>query len=535
MNVPTSNADSRTFPELVFGLVGPVGVDLHSVSAALTEALLRVGYSCELVRLSKLMTDLPGAPWDSLPDGGRYDDSLDAYMTAGDKLREATDCGDALALLAVGAIRELREARSGEQGRALGRVAYLLHSLKRPEEVETLRRIYGPTLFVISAYAPRDKRVQYLAKRIAESRYEHQASDFVPKAEELVMRDESEGGQTYGQNVQDTFPLSDVIVNTEDSAALNSSVGRFIELVFGNPFHTPTPDEQGAAQAHLAALRSASLPRQVGAALCRTDGSLVAIGANDVAKSGGGLYWTGDQGDGRDFQLGRDSSDKMRQNVLADILQRLQKAGWLASSKKRQSVTQLVGECLFSSETLTKDRRKDAPIMKGALFSRTIDYVRAVHAEMVTLTDAARHGVSVKGCVLYTTTFPCHDCAKHIVAAGIQRVVYVEPYPKSLVQELYSDSVAVDNGSECGDRVHFEPFVGVAPRRYSELFNVDGKRRKKPNGEVIAWRPTESAPHLPEYLPSPLTRLTAEQEELNRFKELMHKKGLVHKRKVKGK
>ncbi|MDN3612645.1 hypothetical protein QWZ16_23945 [Vibrio ostreicida] len=26
--------------------------------------------------------------------------------------------------------------------------------------------------------------------------------------------------------------------------------------------------------------------------------------------------------------------------------------------------------------------------------------------------------------------FPCHNCAKHIVASGIKRVVYVEPYPK---------------------------------------------------------------------------------------------------------
>lgn len=93
--------------------------------------------------------------------------------------------------------------------------------------------------------------------------------------------------------------------------------------------------------------------------------------------------------------------------------------------------------------------------MKGALFSRTIDYIRAVHAEMAALTDAARHGVSTKGCVLYTTTFPCHDCAKHIVASGIQRVVYVEPYPKSLVQEFYSDSITADSGNECAGKVRF--------------------------------------------------------------------------------
>ncbi|MGC4048339.1 MAG: anti-phage dCTP deaminase [Paludibaculum sp.] len=525
MNVSGQIADPHNFPELVFGLVGPVGVDLHIVSGTLTEALLQVGYTCEAVRLSKLMNDLPGEPWKDLPTGGPYDESLSAYMSAGDKIREVADCGDALALLAVGAIREIREARAGEPGRALSRVAYVLHSLKRPEEVETLRRIYGPTFFLVSAYAPRDKRVQYLAKRIAESRYKHQAAEFVSKAEDLVGRDEAEGGRKYGQNVQDTFPLSDVIVNTEDAGSLKASISRFTDLIFGNPFHTPSPDEQGVAHAYLAALRSSSLARQVGAALCRSDGSLIATGANDVAKSGGGLYWAGDEGDGRDFQGTRDSSDKMRESVLADILKNLQDAGWLSEEQQSKPVGQLVQSCLYSTHSPTGVER---PIMKGALFLRTIDYVRAVHAEMAALTDAARNGVSVKGAVLYTTTFPCHDCAKHLVAAGVERVVYVEPYPKSLVQELYPDSVMVDSGSECGGKVRFEPFVGVAPKRYRELFSAIRKTRKKPNGEVFVWRPTGAAPHLPEYLPSPLTRLTAEQEELNRFRQLLVEKGLAN-------
>ena len=103
--------------------------------------------------------------------------------------------------------------------------------------------------------------------------------------------------------------------------------------------------------------------------------------------------------------------------------------------------------------------------MKGAQFTATIDYIRAVHAEVAAITDAARHGSSTKATELFTTTFPCHDCAKHIVAAGIMRVVYVEPYPKSLVADLYSDSITVDGDSECGDKVRMHPFVGIAPKR----------------------------------------------------------------------
>ena len=66
-----------------------------------------------------------------------------------------------------------------------------------------------------------------------------------------------------------------------------------------------------------------------------------------------------------------------------------------------------------------------------------LEFGRMVHAEMAALMDAARRGISVKGCLMYVTTFPCHMCARHIIAAGIQKVIYIEPYPKSKVGELY--------------------------------------------------------------------------------------------------
>jgi deoxycytidylate deaminase len=62
----------------------------------------------------------------------------------------------------------------------------------------------------------------------------------------------------------------------------------------------------------------------------------------------------------------------------------------------------------------------------------------------------------------------CHNCAKHIVAAGIRRVVYIEAYPKSKAADLHEDSIKIGfsgNGSgnqSSGEKVQFESFVGVA-------------------------------------------------------------------------
>lgn len=49
---------------------------------------------------------------------------------------------------------------------------------------------------------------------------------------------------------------------------------------------------------------------------------------------------------------------------------------------------------------------------------------------------------------LYSTTYPCHGCAKHIVAAGISEVVYYEPYPKSRALALHDDSIQEDTRAE---------------------------------------------------------------------------------------
>jgi deoxycytidylate deaminase len=92
---------------------------------------------------------------------------------------------------------------------------------------------------------------------------------------------------------------------------------------------------------------------------------------------------------------------------------------------------------------------------------------------MEALLAAARNGINPRGATLFCTTFPCHNCAKHIVAAGVCRVIYVEPYPKSQAIQLHDDSIGVISPcAELSNKVRFEPFVGVGPRRYLDLFSL---------------------------------------------------------------
>lgn len=54
--------------------------------------------------------------------------------------------------------------------------------------------------------------------------------------------------------------------------------------------------------------------------------------------------------------------------------------------------------------------------------------VRTLHAEQNAIIQAALHGISTEGATAYVTHQPCLTCAKMLINAGIQRVVYAGNY-----------------------------------------------------------------------------------------------------------
>lgn len=489
-------------PELVIGIVAPIGTDVTKLKEALHRSLSHMSYACEEIKLSEGLRTIGNPAWQSLPETP-IDKRYHAYMTAGNDFRAALQSGNAMALLAVGRIRGFRQTKTGTPNQPLTKQAFILSSLKHPDEVAVLRRMYGSAFVLIAATAPRENRVQYLSRRIANSHHKTRGDGYRSNAEELMNRDEDEALQSYGQKVQDTFPMADVFFDVRDNDHVCKSVDRFVQLLFGHPYHTPTRDEYGMFHAQAAALRSAALGRQVGAAITTTDGNVIAVGTNEVPKPGGGLYWPGDCPDHRDFQLGSDSNDELKFVTFAGVLSRLLEEGMIKATER------------FNAEEIAQRVIKDGPkILKGTQLNSILEFSRCVHAEMAAVCDAARRGVAIESATLYSTTFPCHGCAKHVVAAGILRVVYVEPYPKSLVLELFNDSISIDADSECSSKVRFQSFVGVAPRQFMHLFQVGDLPRKSPSGKVVDWPPPTPTLKLSDRFPS----IDGEDIEFHAFK-----------------
>ena len=58
---------------------------------------------------------------------------------------------------------------------------------------------------------------------------------------------------------------------------------------------------------------------------------------------------------------------------------------------------------------------------------RPTKYDLIVHAEMNAIIQCARNGVSPIGCAIYSSFFPCVNCAIAIVQAGITSVISLRP------------------------------------------------------------------------------------------------------------
>jgi deoxycytidylate deaminase len=293
------------------------------------------------------------------------------------------------------------------------------------------------------------------------------------QAIDLIDIDYNQKDDENGQRIADVFHLGDVFVDGIEPAVAEKTIRRFVRAFFGDTKASPSKDEYGLYIAAAASLRSADLSRQVGAAIFSKQGEVISLGCNEVPKASGGTYWTDDDEPiSRDVDIGHDPNQERKDEILYDLLARMGRQRFLSDKLIKMTPHELA-EMFMADE-----------VLKDSQLTDILEFGRVIHAEMSAISDAARLGRATKDATLFCTTFPCHLCAKHIVAAGIDRVVFLEPYPKSLSQKLHSDSITFE--TDIPEKVLFEPFIGVSPRRYRDIFEKRRARKDK-SGKAQEW------------------------------------------------
>lgn len=456
-------------PEIVVALCGPLGTPLHDVAKIFQELLCGQDYGYKQVDIIRLSDEIRKM---TTEDNQSHDHEADIenLIKAGNNLRER----HGRAILVQRAIRQIslaRQKKSKEPAEATPQsnpssdessnaviptpiewTCHIIDSVKNKEELELLRFVYGNMLHVVGVYAPIEQRIARLQKKISRPDQIHN----------LINRDSGEEKDS-GQQVQDIFPHSDFFlrVDTGTDSQVKSRVRRFLDLMLGTRIITPTIAERAMYAASSAAMNSACLSRQVGAALTSASGELIATGWNDVPRAFGGLY---------EIQDLRASPDDDHRCYNKD-------GGKCFNDTEKDLIAQTIIGKMVEQKIVDKDKAKEAVqlIRHDSQLRSLIEFSRAVHAEMHALLNAgAQHGSKVRGGKLFVTTYPCHSCARHIVAAGIREVYFLEPYRKSLATKLHEDAITEQETNTL--KVRIVPFDGVAPSRFLKFF--EGNNRK---------------------------------------------------------
>ncbi|MFC0587944.1 anti-phage dCTP deaminase [Novosphingobium aquiterrae] len=466
----------RLSNELVFALVGPLGSGVSMAAELIREKLTGpYQYECPpILKPSDVIREKAPLIGAMAPKPQNSVSYVSNMQDLGNELRSKYG-NNYLIEKTIEKMYIFRKDKGGYEGdvELPGRRAYIIDSIKHKDELDLLRSIYGDSLCVIGVFAPdqiRNKRLQDLG---------------FPEEERVKVMDRDQGEVlTFGQDTRNVFVEADFFIcNDRREMDVSEALDRFLELIFDISVRTPTLRESTMYEAESASAKSACMSRQVGASIVSSNGELIAIGWNDVPKFGGGLYNEDDRRSldmqskdfvDRDFRChnwagGVCHNDQNKERIIKQVVENVAKIEGADIEKK-----------LAIEEAVAKSDVKSL-----------IEFSRSIHAEMEAILSVAREGKhSLVGATLFTNTYPCHNCARHIVAAGIKEVVYIKPYKKSLALRLHYD--AITEIPDEGGKVLFRQYDGVAPSIYFKIFLTPKDR--KDGGKIVRRNRWEAVP-----------------------------------------
>lgn len=457
---------SRASQEFVIGLMGAVGSGLARIVTDYEEQLTSLGYKVVKIKMSVFIGEQIDAKNVAIPASDQVNHYLQ-YQAGGNALR-ALHGHEIMAKYVINQIGRHRIAidpKLAVPDSEPPRIAYIIDQIKHPAEVALLRTVYRNNFYLVGVMSLEKNR----RSRLVDAGLTKEMIDLV------ISRDRKEVDKS-GQQLEKAFKLADYFLHNPlgDTKLVPEQVGRFLDLTHGDNGITPSCHEHAMYVAYSTAMKSSCLSRQVGAAITDSSRRVIAVGTNDVPRYRGGLYSSDTENDDRCFKerkICENSSEKNKRKEKIRIGIQKQFTDRYSDPK----MLAIANEGLDAMVEL---------VFEQSGIPDLIEFSRAVHAEMDALISLTRGGGgSTVGANLYATTFPCHNCARHIIAAGIDKVYYIEPYEKSLAPEAHNDAIEVldhDEAEQNGvqpDRLRFVHFSGVGPRMYPKLFLRENGRK----------------------------------------------------------
>lgn len=335
-------------------------------------------------------------------------------------------------LLASQANHIIKYMRNRQDGSDKRKHHFVVECFRNPFEVEYLRYRYAEF---------------YLLSIFAEEKERQKRGIF---SKERDKRDKGGGHpeEIYKQNVSRCVYLSDIAINNEaDINTFYKKLLYYYTIIRQPGCVTPSPNETFMSQAYSLSLMSSCISRQVGAVIIGKNGYVVGAGWNDVGQGQIGCGYRQVQ-DTKDISENILITNPESEKDFRKDLQLTSKPEDSFCYKDEYSRYVMKGKYKKLRERLkdileirgaTEEEQKEIEnLLPEVIRVKRLEYCRALHAEENALLQNAKiGGMGVMGGTIYTTTFPCELCAKKIYQVGIKEIVYTEPYPESISQEVF--------------------------------------------------------------------------------------------------
>ncbi len=375
---------------IVVGVTGAFG------SGCTTAARhLRDKRKFELLKLSQVLKD----QWRL--EHPHEDPSRTDLQRIGDELRQSNGGGS----LIDSALHQFRSRYEGKQEPTL----LVIDGIRNVQEIKRLQDIYGYRFILIAVVASFEDRWE----RIGSTAYIELGlglPDFIADDQ----RDSNEE-TSFGQQVQLCMDRADILLDNSTSVTLQKfkqKVLAVVDLASSQKVRPATQDEILMNIAYSASNSSKCIKRHVGAVVVDIGGQVVGVGYNENP--------IGTHPCVEEPQYGNRCH---RDIVRNEHFKQLSEQG-ARCARCGAPFPVIVGppwrcpSCEASGGKVNLE--------KYFFPDRALSWCTAVHAEVWAMLAA---GERCRNGSLYTTAFPCFQCAEKITQVGIKEVIYTEPYP----------------------------------------------------------------------------------------------------------
>lgn len=348
----------------------------------------------------------------------------------GDELRQKNHSGFVVQLA-------LETLAQGNDGKLPDNV--VIDGIRNVGEIDYLRDAFGYGFTLVAVLASADARWDRIASTYTDKGGGR--SEFI----EDDKRDKNEETE-YGQQVELCVDRADILVDNSTGVSTTKFKGKlldFVDLATGSKPRGASQPEILMNIAFSSSHSSKCIKRHVGAVIVDPKGQVVSAGYNENP-------------------LGTNpcvEEPKYEKRCFRDIIR----------NDHFKSLADKGARCPVCGEKIAFETgppwrckacaaRKEKTNLESFFFpDRALNWCTAVHAEVWAILAA---GERARGGTLYTTTFPCAQCAEKTVQSGISKVVFTESYP----------DVFGAKRLELGG-VELEQFEGVRSSSFERIFS----------------------------------------------------------------